>query len=52
MTAEQRSSLDSSLRAKLQQYYDINEQVDGWVKLNEGDAEIDMVYPLHLDYLP
>lgn len=52
MTAEQRSSLDSSLRAKLQQYYDINEQVDGWVKLNESDAEIDMVYPLHLDYLP
>ena len=52
MTAEQRSGLESSLRAKLQQYRDINEQVDGWVRLNETDPEGSKVYPLILDYLP
>ena len=52
MTAEQRSALENSLRAKLQQYRDINEQVDGWVRLNETDPEGSKVYPLILDYLP
>ena len=52
MTAEQRSALESSLRAKLQQYRDINEQVDGWVKLDETDQEGNRVYPLKLEYLP
>ena len=52
MTAEQRSALESSLRAKLQQYRDINEQVDGWVKLDETDQEGNRVYPLILEYLP
>jgi serine/threonine-protein kinase PpkA len=51
-TAEQRSTLERSLRAKLQQYRDINEQVDGWIKLNETDPEASKVYPLLLDYLP
>lgn len=52
MTAEQRSALESNLRAKLRQYQDINEQVDGWVSLNEADAETSKVYPMFLDYLP
>ena len=52
MTAEQRAALERSLRAKLQQYRDINEQVDGWVRLNDSDPDINKVYPLHLDYLP
>lgn len=52
MTAEQRATLERSLRAKLQQYRDINEQVDGWVRLNESDLDINKVYSLHLDYLP
>jgi hypothetical protein len=52
MTAEERAGLDRGLRAKLQQYRDINEQVDGWVRLNESDSESKKVYPLLLDYLP
>jgi hypothetical protein len=52
MTAEQRAGMKSSLRAKLQQYRDINEQVDGWIRLNDADPETSKVYPLHLDYLP
>ncbi len=52
MTAEQRAALERSLSAKLQQYRDINEQVDGWVRLNDSDPDINKVYPLHLDYLP
>ena len=52
MTAEQRSALESNLRAKLRQYQDINEQVDGWVSLNEEDPDGAKVYPLYLDYLP
>lgn len=52
MTAEQRSALESNLRAKLRQYQDINEQVDGWVPLNEADPETSKVYPMFLDYLP
>jgi hypothetical protein len=52
MTAEQRSALESNLRAKLRQYQDINEQVDGWISLNEADAEASKVYPMFLDYLP
>jgi hypothetical protein len=52
MTAEQRSALEIGLRAKLQQYRDTNEQVDGWVRLNETDPEASKVYPLLLDYLP
>jgi len=52
MTAEQRAALQRSLRAKLQQYRDINEQVDGWVKLNDTDPDIFKEYPLQLDNLP
>ncbi|MCB1875876.1 MAG: VWA domain-containing protein [Chromatiales bacterium] len=52
MTAEQRSALESNLRAKLRQYQDINEQVDGWISLNEADPDASKVYPLFLDYLP
>jgi hypothetical protein len=52
MTAEQRAAMESSLRAKLQQYRDINEQVDGWIRLNDTDPDANKVYPLHLDYLP
>ena len=52
MTAEERSVLESSLRAKLQQYRDINEAVDGWIRLNETDPESSKVYPMNLDYLP
>jgi len=51
-TADQRASLEASLAAKLQQYRDINESVDGWVKLNPGDPDAAKVYPLHLSYLP
>jgi hypothetical protein len=51
-TAEERVGLERSLRAKLQQYRDINEKVDGWVRLSETDPEMNKVYPLHLDYLP
>lgn len=52
MTAEQRSQLEWSILAKLEQYRAINEQVDAWFRLNDADADRDMVYPLHLDYLP
>jgi serine/threonine-protein kinase PpkA len=52
LTADQRASLEASLMAKLFQYRDINEQVDGWVKLNPGDPDSSKVYPLHLSYLP
>lgn len=52
MTAEQRAVLESSLRAKMRQYRDINEQVDGWVQLNEIDEDSQKIYPLRLDYLP
>lgn len=52
MTAEQRAVLESSLRAKMKQYRDINEQVDGWVRLNETDEDSQKIYPLRLDYLP
>ena len=51
-TADQRAGLEASLAAKLQQYRDINESVDGWVKLNPGDPDAAKVYPLHLSYLP
>lgn len=52
LTADQRAALEASLMAKLFQYRDINEQVDGWVKLNPSDADSSKVYPLHLSYLP
>lgn len=52
LTADQRAELESSLLSKLQQYRDINETLDGWVKLNAGDDDAKKVYPLHLDYLP
>lgn len=52
MSAEQRSQLEWSILAKLQQYRAINEQVDAWVRLNDGDSDSQMVYPLHIDYLP
>ncbi|SHF27761.1 von Willebrand factor type A domain-containing protein [Desulfacinum infernum DSM 9756] len=52
MTAEQRSQLEWSILAKLDQYRTINEQVDAWFRLNDTDPDQDMVYPLHLDYLP
>lgn len=52
MTTEQRSQLEWSILAKLQQYRAINEQVDAWFRLNDADPDRDMVYPLHLDYLP
>jgi hypothetical protein len=52
MSAEQRSQLEWNILAKLEQYRTINEQVDVWFRLNETDSDQDMVYPLHLDYLP
>jgi hypothetical protein len=52
LTADQRASLEASLHAKLQQYRDINESVDGWVKLNPADSDARKVFPLHLSYLP
>jgi hypothetical protein len=52
MTAAQRSQLEWNILAKLEQYRAINEQVDAWFKLNDTDGDQDMVYPLHLDYLP
>lgn len=52
MTAEQRSQLEWSILAKLDQYRAINEQVDAWFKLNDTDTDQELVYPLHLDYLP
>lgn len=52
MTAEQRSQLEWSILAKLEQYRAINEQVDAWFRLNDTDPDREMVYPLHLDYLP
>ena len=52
MTAEQRSQLEWSILAKLEQYRAINEQVDAWFRLNDTDPDSDLVYPLHLDYLP
>jgi serine/threonine-protein kinase PpkA len=52
MSAEQRSALEWSLLTKLQQYRAINEQVDAWTRLNEGDPDSEMVYPMHLDYMP
>ncbi|TVQ71428.1 MAG: VWA domain-containing protein [Oceanospirillales bacterium] len=52
MTADQRSQLEWSILAKLEQYRTINEQVDAWFRLNETDADSELVYPLHLDYLP
>jgi hypothetical protein len=44
--------LQNGLDAKLMLYRAVNEDVDGWVKLNESDADADKVYPLHLDALP
>lgn len=52
MTAEQRSKLEWSILAKLDQYRAINEQVDAWFRLNDTDTDQELVYPLHLDYLP
>ena len=52
LPAQQRSELEMNLLTKLEQYRAINEQPDAWTALNEGDPEIDWVYPLHLDYMP
>lgn len=52
MTADQRSQLEWNILAKLEQYRAINEQVDAWFRLNDTDPDQDLVYPLHLDYLP
>lgn len=52
MTAEQRSQLEWSILAKLDQYRVINEQVDAWFRINDLDSDQDLVYPLHIDYLP
>ena len=52
MTAEQRSQLEWSVLAKLDQYRTINEQVDAWFRMNDTDPDQDLVYPLHIDYLP
>ncbi|MBK1646496.1 hypothetical protein CKO25_17960 [Thiocapsa imhoffii] len=52
MTPSERAALQSGLEAKLMLYRAVNEDVDGWVQLNEGDADLDKVYPLHLDALP
>lgn len=51
-TADQRAQLQWTLLAKLKQYRGINEQVDQWHRLNEQDADSEMVYPLNIDYLP
>ncbi len=37
MTAEQRSQLEWSILAKLDQYRTINEQVDAWFRVNDAD---------------
>ena len=52
MTAEHKSGLEGRLRAKLQQYREINADVSGWKKLNEADTPAEMVYPLSLEALP
>lgn len=52
LTAEQRAQLEWSILAKLEQYRAINDQVDAWFRLNDTDPDSDMVYPLHIDYLP
>lgn len=52
MTAAQRSQLEWDILAKVQQYRAINESVDRWWRLNEGDADSEMVYPLEIEYLP
>jgi hypothetical protein len=52
MTPSERATLQNGLDAKLMLYRAVNEDVDGWVKLNESDADADKVYPLHLDALP
>ncbi len=52
MTAEQRAQLEWNILAKLEQYRAINDQVDAWFRLNDTDTDSDMVYPLHIDYLP
>ena len=51
MTADQRLNLETSLETKMEQYNLIMES-DGWIKLNETDADLKKVYPLPLDYLP
>jgi len=51
MTADERYSLIQSLRAKVQQYRDINES-DRWIALNPDDPATDQVYPLSLETLP
>lgn len=52
MTAAQRSQLEWDILAKVEQYRAINESVDRWWRLNEGDADSEMVYPLEIEYLP
>jgi hypothetical protein len=52
MTPSERAALQNGLDAKLMLYRAVNEDVDGWVKLNESDTDADKVYPLSLDALP
>ena len=52
MTVEQRSQLEWSILAKLEQYRTINEQVDAWFRMNDQDTDRELIYPLHIDYLP
>jgi hypothetical protein len=52
MTPTERAELERGLEAKLALYRIVNEDVDGWVKLNEGDDDAQKVYPLQLGALP
>ncbi len=52
LTAEQRSGLFDRLTAKLNQYREINETVDGWADLSPQGGDGSRLYPLQLDYLP
>ncbi len=52
MGATGRADLIASLKAKLANYEDYSENVDGWRKLNESDDRSEEVYALDLDELP
>ncbi|MFQ5913548.1 MAG: vWA domain-containing protein [Nitrospinota bacterium] len=52
MTGEQKIGLERRLRAKLTEYRNVHERVDGWVRLNETDPNTKAVYPLNLEALP
>jgi len=52
MTPAERADLQRGIDAKLELYRIVNEDVEGWVKLNETDDDSEKVYPLHIDALP